>query len=201
MGSPSSYNRSSRRSLSPSERHERNRHYSRSRSPSRRRSNRSRSRSPPRRRQAERSGSPPRRRDNNRRNKNNQERGNKKFEWGRPEDNVRVEEEPIEKVEPNFGLSGKLAAETNTVKGVELKYNEPPEAAKPSTKWRLYVFKGDEQVDLLHIHRQSSYLIGRDRVVVDIPVDHPSCSKQHAVLQYRIVTEEGPNGKPTKVIK
>ncbi|OAD09133.1 hypothetical protein MUCCIDRAFT_151774 [Mucor lusitanicus CBS 277.49] len=112
-----------------------------------------------------------------------------------------VEEEPVEKVEPNFGLSGKLAAETNTVKGVELKYNEPPEAAKPSTKWRLYVFKGDEQVDLLHIHRQSSYLIGRDRVVVDIPVDHPSCSKQHAVLQYRIVTEEGANGKPVKVVK
>lgn len=146
MGSPSRYNRSSRRSSSPSERYERNRRYSHSRSPPRRRSNRSRSRSPPRRRQAERSRSPPRRRDNNKRNQNNQERGNKKFEWGRPEDNVRVEEEPIEKVEPNFGLSGKLAAETNTVKGVELKYNEPPEAAKPSIKWRLYVFKGDEQV-------------------------------------------------------
>ncbi|KAI8637198.1 SMAD/FHA domain-containing protein [Parasitella parasitica] len=104
-------------------------------------------------------------------------------------------------MEPNFGLSGKLAAETNTVKGVELKYNEPPEAAKPSLKWRLYVFKGDEQIDLLHIHRQSSYLIGRDRVVVDIPVDHPSCSKQHAVIQYRMVTEEGSNGKPTKAVK
>jgi smad nuclear-interacting protein 1 len=39
-----------------------------------------------------------------------------------------------------------LAAETNTVKGVELKYNEPPEAAKPKQKWRLYVFKGKEQV-------------------------------------------------------
>lgn len=63
---------------------------------------------------------------------------------------MRVEEEPVEKVEPNFGLSGKLAAETNTVKGVELKYNEPPEAAKPTTKWRLYVFKGDEQVGKAH---------------------------------------------------
>ncbi|KAI7874783.1 SMAD/FHA domain-containing protein [Mucor mucedo] len=131
----------------------------------------------------------------------NNNNNSKKYEWGRPEDNVKEEEEPIEKIEPNFGLSGKLAAETNTVKGVELKYNEPAEAAVPKTKWRLYVFKGDEQIDLLHIHRQSAYLIGRDRVVVDIPVDHPSCSKQHAVIQYRTVTEEGENGKPKKVVK
>ncbi|KAL9556854.1 hypothetical protein MBANPS3_001676 [Mucor bainieri] len=209
MGSPSRHHRSPRRSISPSERHERNRRSSRSRSPPRRRNHRSRSRSysrsrsPPRRRRS-RSPPPSRRRENNNRDdrrQHNNERGGKKFEWGRPEDNVRVEEEPVEKVEPNFGLSGKLAAETNTVKGVELKYNEPPEAAKPANKWRLYVFKGDEQVDLLHVHRQSSYLIGRDRLVVDIPVDHPSCSKQHAVLQYRIVTEEGANGKPVKVVK
>lgn len=163
MGSPSRYNRSSRRSISPSERHERNRRYSRSRSPPRRRNHRSRSRSrsPPRRRQ---SRSPPpsrRREDNNRedRRQRNAERGGKRFEWGRPEDNVRVEEEPVEKVEPNFGLSGKLAAETNTVKGVELKYNEPPEAAKPTTKWRLYVFKGDEQVGKTHLIRYGTSLV------------------------------------------
>lgn len=38
-------------------------------------------------------------------------------------------------------------------------------------------------VDLLHLQRQSAYLVGRDKTVVDIPVDHPSCSKQHAVIQ------------------
>jgi smad nuclear-interacting protein 1 len=38
--------------------------------------------------------------------------------------------------------------------------------------------------DLLHIHRQSAYLIGRDRTVTDVPIEHPSCSKQHAVIQY-----------------
>ena len=37
--------------------------------------------------------------------------------------------------------------------------------------------------ELLHIHRQSAYLIGRDRTVADIPLEHPSCSKQHAVIQ------------------
>jgi smad nuclear-interacting protein 1 len=73
--------------------------------------------------------------------------------------------------------------------------------------WRLYVFKGSEQtgewsqgfdgqvemlanyiltlllLDLLHIQKQSAYLVGRDKTVVDIPVEHPSCSKQHAVIQ------------------
>lgn len=58
---------------------------------------------------------------------------------------------PANKAKPNFAPSGLLAAETNTVKGVNgdstvLKYNEPPEARKPVLGWRLYVFKGSEQV-------------------------------------------------------
>jgi len=52
-----------------------------------------------------------------------------------------------DKEKPNFGLSGSLAAETNTTaSGAILKYNEPPEARKPSQKWRLYVFKGDKEI-------------------------------------------------------
>lgn len=55
------------------------------------------------------------------------------------------------KMKPNFGSSGLLAAATNTVKNADgsstlLKYNEPPEARKPVVGWRLYVFKGSEQV-------------------------------------------------------
>lgn len=73
--------------------------------------------------------------------------------------------EAIEAAKPNFGNSGALAAETNTFKGVVLKYNEPPEARKPSKGWRLYVFKGKEQVDMIHVNRQSAYLFGRDKVV------------------------------------
>lgn len=66
-----------------------------------------------------------------------------------------------------------------------LKYNEPPEARKPNKSWRLYVFKGKEQLgsfcfisfpytnlrfdgkfsDMFHINRQSCYLLGRDRLV------------------------------------
>lgn len=37
--------------------------------------------------------------------------------------------------------------------------------------------------ELLHIQRQSCYLIGRDRLVADLAVEHPSCSKQHAAIQ------------------
>jgi smad nuclear-interacting protein 1 len=66
---------------------------------------------------------------------------------------------------PSFGLTGKLAAETSSHNGVALKYNEPAEARKPTARWRLYVFKKDEHIDMLHIHRQSAYLLGKDRRV------------------------------------
>jgi smad nuclear-interacting protein 1 len=49
-------------------------------------------------------------------------------------------------IKPNFSLSGKLAADTNTFNGVVVKYSEPAEARKPTERWRLYVFKGEEQV-------------------------------------------------------
>ncbi|KAF9013402.1 SMAD/FHA domain-containing protein [Cyathus striatus] len=111
-----------------------------------------------------------------------------------------------DKAKPNFAPSGLLAAETNTVKAADgtktvLKYNEPPEARKPVLGWRLYVFKDSEQVELLHIHRQSAYLIGRDYLVADIPMDHPSCSKQHAVIQYRYIRERNEFGDTKGVIK
>ncbi|KAG0145709.1 hypothetical protein CROQUDRAFT_658373 [Cronartium quercuum f. sp. fusiforme G11] len=102
---------------------------------------------------------------------------------------------------PNFAPSGKLAAETKTVNGVVLKYHEPAEARKPSTHWRLYVFKGEEQLDVLHVHRQSAYLFGRDRLVVDVPIDHPSSSKQHAVLQFRQVQSKNEFGDIKSSVK
>ena len=44
-------------------------------------------------------------------------------------------------IKPDFGLSGALADETNKVNGVTLVYQEPPEAAHPNMRWRLYTFK------------------------------------------------------------
>jgi len=103
-----------------------------------------------------------------------------------------------EKEGVNLGLSGALTADANTVNGTVVKYSEPAEARKPKKKWRLYVFKGNEELPILYIHRQSAYLLGRDRKVADIPLDHPSCSKQHSALQYRLMPftrEDGTSGR------
>ena len=58
---------------------------------------------------------------------------------GFPEDKAAKEDGPP--IEPNYGLSGKLAEESNTVKGVVMLHAEPPEARKPGLRWRLYTFK------------------------------------------------------------
>ena len=53
----------------------------------------------------------------------------------------RSSEDRIKKEGVDLGLSGSLAADTNTVNGSLVKYSEPAEAKKPKKKWRLYVFK------------------------------------------------------------
>ncbi|NXC98900.1 SNIP1 protein, partial [Certhia brachydactyla] len=97
------------------------------------------------------------------------------------------EKSSTNKEKPSFELSGALLEDTNTFRGVVIKYSEPPEARIPKTRWRLYPFKNDEFLPVMYIHRQSAYLLGRHRRIADIPIDHPSCSKQHAVFQYRLV--------------
>jgi smad nuclear-interacting protein 1 len=93
-----------------------------------------------------------------------------------------------EKAKANFGLTGALAKDIETgnmKKGQVLKFTEPLDAALPTKQWRFYVFKGDEVIETLYIHRQSVYLIGRDDRIADIITLHESCSKQHAVVQFR----------------
>lgn len=44
-------------------------------------------------------------------------------------------------------------------------------------------------------------MVGRDRKIADFPVDHPSCSKQHAVIQYRSLQYDrldGSKGRRTR---
>jgi smad nuclear-interacting protein 1 len=105
--------------------------------------------------------------------------------WGKPDEEEKKEEEEVKKEEVNFEASGLLAKEDNQKNGVDLKFTLPPEARKPNKKWRLYVFKGGEQLKLFHMHRNEAYLFGKDRKVADVPTDHETCSKQHAVLIYR----------------
>ncbi|XP_012526215.1 smad nuclear-interacting protein 1 [Monomorium pharaonis] len=112
-------------------------------------------------------------------------------EWGKSKEEVTVKQE---KEKPSFELSGKLTEDANTVNGVVIKYSEPLDAKKPKRRWRLYPFKGEKALPTLYIHRQSAYLMGRDRKVADIPLDHPSCSKQHAALQYRLISYQKEDG-------
>ena len=91
---------------------------------------------------------------------------------------------------PNLGLSGNLTADTNTYKGVVIKYNEPPEASMSKTKWRLYVFRNDEHFKPLHMHRLSAFLMGRNSIICDVPILHPSISQQHCIFQYRAVNRK-----------
>jgi len=134
------------------------------------------------------------------------ERDNEAYEYDRvtvkqePTDPSRAKQSNLKKDKndkegPNFELSGKLTEETNMYRGVVIKYSEPPEARKPKKKWRLYPFKGEEAMKCMHLCRQSAYLLGRDRKIADIPVDHPSCSKQHAVFQYRLVEYKRSDGR------
>jgi len=81
-----------------------------------------------------------------------------------------------------------------------MKYNEPSEARK-CKGWRIYVFKDGKEINVLNLDRQSSYLVGRDRIVADIPVDHTSCSSQHAVIQFRQVNVKNEFGDVDKRIK
>ncbi|KAL4868890.1 SMAD/FHA domain-containing protein [Aspergillus spectabilis] len=105
-----------------------------------------------------------------------------------------------EKEKPNFANSGRLAAESNTVTvngdTVVLKYHEPPEARKAPAKeaWRLYVFKGKDLLEMVELNERSCWLIGRERLVVDFPLDHPSCSKQHAAIQFRFIEKRNEFG-------
>lgn len=66
----------------------------------------------------------------------------------------------------------------------------------------MYPFKGEKALPVLYIHRQSGYLIGRERKIADIAIDHPSCSKQHAAFQFRLITSKSDEiGKTIKQIR
>ncbi|KAK8050296.1 hypothetical protein PG994_012026 [Apiospora phragmitis] len=102
------------------------------------------------------------------------------------------EEPPKPKEQPNFGTTGTLAAVSNSIAQADgstivLKYHEPPEARKPSPKdvWKMFVFKGADIIDTIELSHRSCWLVGRELAVVDLIAEHPSISKQHAVIQFR----------------
>lgn len=144
---------------------------------------------------------PPKQRQPRRKSPRSEEAEAANYQYGQQVKEEAEEEPPVEKQKPNFGLSGKLTEEKNVYNGVVVKYSEPPEARIPKRRWRFYVFKGDETLPTLYLHRQSAYLIGRDRKVADIPIDHPSCSKQHAAIQFRLVNYDRADGTAGRTVR
>ena len=63
------------------------------------------------------------------------------------------EGEEVVREKPCFVPSGLLAEFSNRVNGTVLKFSEPQDAEVPMHKWRFYVFKGEETMPELHIHR------------------------------------------------
>ncbi|RMZ23798.1 hypothetical protein D0859_12167 [Hortaea werneckii] len=112
---------------------------------------------------------------------------------------------PPPKQKPNYKPTGLLAKEANTVAGTSkvLKYHEPPEARKPPPKeaWRMYVFKKKDLADTIHLHTRSVWLVGRDQSITDLHLEHPSISKQHAVVQFRYLTATNEYGDKTSRVK
>ncbi|GAB7357016.1 hypothetical protein MBLNU459_g7843t1 [Dothideomycetes sp. NU459] len=112
---------------------------------------------------------------------------------------------PVEKQKPNFNASGLLAKEANTVAGTStvLKYHEPAEARKPPGReqWRMYVFKHEAMLDTVHLYARSCWLLGRDQGVADLALEHPSISKQHAVVQFRHITKTNEYGDRIAKVK
>ncbi|KAI9743260.1 MAG: hypothetical protein M1818_003106 [Claussenomyces sp. TS43310] len=113
-----------------------------------------------------------------------------------------------EKQKPNLAPSGLLAAASNTVAQVDgtaivLKYHEPPEARKPPKKdqWKLFVFKGSDIVDTIDLSLRSCWLVGREVTVVDLLAEHPSISKQHAVIQFRYIEKKNEYGDKLGKVK
>jgi smad nuclear-interacting protein 1 len=84
-----------------------------------------------------------------------------------------------------------------------LKYHEPPEARKPPSKeqWRMYVFKEKDLLDTVYLHERSVWLFGRDRKVTDMLLEHPSVSKQHAVIQFRYINSTNEYGDRSGKVK
>jgi smad nuclear-interacting protein 1 len=104
---------------------------------------------------------------------------------------------------PNFRPSGKLQAAAMELNGVTLKYAEPPSARMAPKGWRLYEFKGEEQLDTIKLDGKSVFRIGRDERVCPLTMLHNSISSQHAAIQFREVERKNrfdDNGAPVREI-
>lgn len=97
----------------------------------------------------------------------------------------------IIKLAPTLELSGALG-QLRSSNFCNSFYNEPNDFARPDgmNLWRFYVFDNghlldDESSGIYLLNTRSCYVFGRDTTAAHISLHHRSCSKQHAVLQFR----------------
>jgi smad nuclear-interacting protein 1 len=121
---------------------------------------------------------------------------------------VVVAEDAPEKQKPSLAPTGLLAAASNSVAqndgtSIILKYHEPAEARKPPAKdeWKLFVFKGADILETIELSKRSCWLVGRELAVADMAAEHPSISKQHAVIQFRYIEKKNEFGDRTGKVK
>lgn len=67
----------------------------------------------------------------------------------------------------------------------ETGYHPPDWSAVPIEAFNLEVLKDGLIIDTIHLADKAYYTLGRQHDIVDIPMDHPSISRIHAVLNYR----------------
>lgn len=166
----------------------------------------SRSRSPNRQRDRGRGGSEETDRVNSNRERSYESRrlrrDRSREKYSEDRESRKTQDKVKEPEKPNYGLSGNLAKETNTVNGVVLKYNEPGDAIIPdkTAQYRLFIFDGDDNVDQIKLNQKSWYLFGRDKSVCHYILNHPTCSKQHCVIQFRLITTRDKYGDVNRII-
>lgn len=70
------------------------------------------------------------------------------------------------------------------VQTVQLLYKAPAWSVAPATPFYLELREGEAFINRIPVHAKGDYLIGR-LPISDILVDDPTCSRQHAIIQYR----------------
>jgi smad nuclear-interacting protein 1 len=111
-------------------------------------------------------------------------------------DGSKDRKEFIDKEQPNFEVSGVLAEDQNQRNGVPLLFSVSMDAGRPGADldWRLYEFAGDETVRTVKLEGYSCFLLGTDERLANdhssddvtfVQLSDASCSRQHAVIQFR----------------
>lgn len=86
-------------------------------------------------------------------------------------------------------LDNEQIQESTDKKNVSLPYKEPSWGGEPPEKYQVEILKSGVILDTIDLSSQSFYVIGR-LPVCDIPLAHPTISRYHAILQFRLVGDE-----------